>query len=117
MPRRTIYFYHPTENFMIQSTLLRALGISVGVVLMGLALAGCEPGQPKAANAPPPPPQITVAKPTKRLLADHDEYVGRFVAVDAIEVRARVSGYLDAIHFKDGQLVKKDDLLFTIDRR
>jgi len=58
-----------------------------------------------------------VAKPTKRLLADHDEYVGRFVAVDAIEVRARVSGYLDAIHFKDGQLVKKGDLLFTIDRR
>ena len=63
------------------------------------------------------PPKVTVAKPTKRLLADHDEYVGRFVAVDAIEVRARVSGYLDAIHFQDGQLVKKGDLLFTIDRR
>jgi len=102
---------------MIENTLLRALGLSVSVVLVGLALAGCEPGQPKAANAPPPPPQVTVAKPTKRLLADHDEYVGRFVAVDAIEVRARVSGYLDAIHFKDGQLVKKGDLLFTIDRR
>jgi RND family efflux transporter MFP subunit len=60
---------------------------------------------------------VTVAKPSKRLVADHDEYVGRFVAVDAIEVRARVSGYLDAIHFKDGQLVNKGDLLFTIDRR
>ena len=60
---------------------------------------------------------MTVAKPAKRLVADHDEYVGRFVAVDAIEMRARVSGYLDAIHFKDGQLVKKGDLLFTIDRR
>ena len=60
---------------------------------------------------------MTVAKPTKRLVAEQDEYVGRFVAVDAIEVRARVSGYLDAIHFKDGQLVKKGDLLFTIDRR
>ena len=63
------------------------------------------------------PPKVTVAKPAKRLVADQDEYVGRFVAVDAIEVRARVSGYLDAIHFKDGQLVKKGDLLFTIDRR
>ena len=89
---------------------------AVSLFLM-LGLAGCEPGQPRAAAAPPPPPKVTVAKPTKRLVADHDEYVGRFVAVDAVEVRARVSGYLDAIHFKDGQLVKKDDLLFTIDRR
>jgi len=102
---------------MIENSLLKALGVGASVVLAGLALAGCEPGQPKAASAPPPPPQVTVAKPTKRLLADHDEYVGRFVAVDAIEVRARVSGYLDTIHFKDGQLVKKGDLLFTIDRR
>jgi RND family efflux transporter MFP subunit len=60
---------------------------------------------------------VTVAKPSTRLIADHDEYVGRFVAVDAIEVRARVSGYLEAIHFKDGQLVAAGDLLFTIDRR
>jgi RND family efflux transporter MFP subunit len=102
---------------MLQLPSLKVLGVSAGVVLLGLALAGCEPGQPKAASAPPAPPQVTVAKPSKRLIADHDEFVGRFVAVDAIEVRARVSGYLDAIHFKDGQLVKKGDLLFTIDRR
>jgi RND family efflux transporter MFP subunit len=51
------------------------------------------------------------------MIADEDEYVGRFVAVDSVEVRARVSGYLDAIHFQDGQLVKRGDLLFTIDRR
>jgi RND family efflux transporter MFP subunit len=85
------------------------------LALLALGLAGCEPAQPLA--APPPAPTVTVAKPTKRLVADQDEYVGRFVAVDAIEIRARVSGYLDAIHFKDGQLVKKGDLLFTIDRR
>jgi RND family efflux transporter MFP subunit len=60
---------------------------------------------------------VTVAKPVMRVVADQDEYVGRFVAVDAVEVRARVSGYLEAIHFKDGQLVKNGDLLFTIDRR
>ena len=100
---------------MRKRTSLRAL--SVSAMLLTLGLAGCEPSQPRAQNAPAPPPKVTVAKPTKRLLADHDEYVGRFVAVDAIEVRARVSGYLDAIHFKDGQLVKKGDLLFTIDRR
>jgi RND family efflux transporter MFP subunit len=82
-----------------------------------LGLAGCEPNASRAVSAPPPPPMVTVAKPSKRLIAEQDEYVGRFVAVDAIEVRARVSGYLDAIHFKDGQLVEKGDLLFTIDRR
>jgi RND family efflux transporter MFP subunit len=51
------------------------------------------------------------------MIADQDEYVGRFVAVESVEVRARVSGYLDAIHFRDGQIVKQGDLLFTIDRR
>jgi len=80
-------------------------------------LAGCEPAQPRAAAGPPASPQVTVAKPTRRLIADYDEYVGRFVPVDSVEVRARVSGYLDAVHFQDGQIVKTGDPLFTIDRR
>jgi RND family efflux transporter MFP subunit len=94
---------------------LKASSIPVMLALLALGLAGCEPAQPRAAL--PAAPAVTVAKPTKRLVAEQDEYVGRFVAVDAIEIRARVSGYLDTIHFKDGQLVKKGDLLFTIDRR
>jgi RND family efflux transporter MFP subunit len=80
-------------------------------------LAGCEQSETKAQGAPPPPPAVTVAKPTKKVVAEYDEYVGRFVAVDAVEVRARVSGYLDKVHFQDGQIVKQGDLLFTIDRR
>jgi RND family efflux transporter MFP subunit len=60
---------------------------------------------------------VTVATPAKRTLFDYDEYVGRFVAIDSVEVRARVSGYLESVHFKDGQMVKKGDLLFTIDKR
>jgi RND family efflux transporter MFP subunit len=52
-----------------------------------------------------------------RSIVDQDEYVGRFVAVDHVEVRARVSGYLEKVHFEDGQLVKEGDLLFTIDKR
>ena len=102
---------------MPTSKLLTTFGVPAALLVLMTALAGCEPIQPRAAAAPPPPPQVTVAKPAKRLVADRDEYVGRFVAVDAIEVRARVSGYLDAVHFTDGQLVKKGDLLFTIDRR
>jgi RND family efflux transporter MFP subunit len=99
------------------SKLLGTLRVPAVLLVLLTGLAACEPGQPRAQGAPPPPPQVTVAKPAKRLVADRDEYVGRFVAVDAIEMRARVSGYLDAVHFQDGQLVKKGDLLFTIDRR
>ena len=87
-------------------------------LLPALALAaGCGQSQTQAQNAAPPPPQVTVSKPVKKLVAEHDEYVGRFIAFDYVEVRARVSGYLQTIHFTDGQLVKKDDPLFTIDPR
>ncbi len=81
-----------------------------------LLLAACSEA-PKKAAAPPPPPQVTVVKPVMRTVVDHDEYVGRFVAVASVEIRARVSGYLDKVHFTDGQIVKEGDLLFTIDRR
>jgi RND family efflux transporter MFP subunit len=80
-----------------------------------MALAGCGEAQKPAAA--PPPPAVTVATPSKRMVTDHDEYVGRFVAVDAVEIRARVSGYLDKVHFIDGQIVKQGDALFTIDPR
>src|SRR5207237_4952735 len=77
------------------------------------ALAACGQAPQQAA---PPPPAVTIAKPTKQTVTDYDEYVGRFVAVDMVEARARVSGYLDKIHFQDGELVKQGDLLFTVDR-
>jgi RND family efflux transporter MFP subunit len=81
-------------------------------------LAACGDGQPAAqTNVTPPAPKVTVAKPVQKFVSDHDEYVGRFVALDYVEVRARVSGYLDSIRFTDGQLVKAGDPLFTIDRR
>src|ERR1700719_2857759 len=86
------------------------------MIALAPALAACGQAQSQAA-APPAPPAVTVAKPVCKMLADQDEYVGRFVAVESVEVRARVSGYLDAIHFRDGQIVKKGELLFTIDRR
>jgi RND family efflux transporter MFP subunit len=79
-----------------------------------LVLAGCGEAPKQAA---PPPPTVTVAKPVQRTVVDQDEYVGRFVAVDNVEVRARVSGYLEQIHFQDGQIVKQGDLLFSIDKR
>src|SRR5262245_12451288 len=85
------------------------------VSLAALMLAGCSESQQQQAS--PTPPAVTVANPVKRVVIDEDEYVGRFVAVDSVEVRARVSGYLDRVDFTDGQIVKQGDLLFTIDKR
>jgi multidrug efflux system membrane fusion protein len=83
-----------------------------------LTLAGCSEGPPpQRQGGAPPPPAVTVANPVKRSVVDQDEYVGRFVAVDNVEIRARVSGYLDRIDFTDGQTVKRGDLLFTVDKR
>lgn len=60
---------------------------------------------------------MTVSRPISREVIEWDEYTGRFEAVEAVDVRARVSGYLVEVHFRDGQLVRKGDLLFTIDAR
>lgn len=72
---------------------------------------------PATAAAALPPPEVTVSTPLYREITEWDEYTGQFAAVDFVEVRARVSGYLESIHFKDGQKVEKGDLLFVIDRR
>ncbi|MEP9354756.1 efflux RND transporter periplasmic adaptor subunit [Xanthobacter sp. KR7-65] len=88
----------------------------VACAALALSLAGC--GQPSAQQqAAPPPPTVTVATPQTRSVTEQEEYVGRFVAIDEVNVRARVSGYLDKIGFADGQIVKEGDILFTIDQR
>jgi RND family efflux transporter MFP subunit len=78
-----------------------------------LALSACGPSDPP----PPKPPSVTVAKPIRKTVTDWDEFTGRFEATDQVDVRARVSGYLQTIAFKDGSMVKKGDLLFIIDPR
>ncbi len=67
-----------------------------------------------------PAPQafpVTVAPPLAKRVTQWDEFSGRFEAVESVEVRPRVSGFIDQVHFKDGQMVKATDLLFTIDKR
>lgn len=68
-----------------------------------------------AQNAPPPP--VSVAKPIVKEVVEYDDFIGRFEAVDKVDIRARVSGYVDKVHFTDGAIVKAGDLLFTIDQR
>ena len=72
---------------------------------------------PAAAASPAAPLPVTVAKPLVKQITEWDEFTGQFAAVDEVEIRARVSGYLESIHFTDGQLVKQGDLLFVIDPR
>jgi len=83
------------------------------VGMLGVA-AGCEK---EAARAQPPPPKVSVAHPTVIELVDFDQYNGWLDAVDSVEVRARVKGHIQKIHFTDGQIVKKGDPLFDLDPR
>jgi membrane fusion protein, multidrug efflux system len=85
------------------------LSIAWGLVLSAFVVA---PGQ---AQVPEPP--VTVAKPVAKRITQWDEFSGRFEAIESVDVRARVSGFIQKVHFKDGQMVKEGDLLFTIDKR
>jgi membrane fusion protein, multidrug efflux system len=85
------------------------------LALAAQMLIACD-GKPTAGSSPPPP-AVTVARPLQKTVAEWDEYTGRFTAVETVEVRARVSGFIDSVHFKEGQLVKQRDLLFVIDPR
>ena len=104
----------PTQIISSFSLMHRAKRVALPL-LLATFVASCGQGQQQGGG--PPPPAVTVAKPTKRTVFDYDEYVGRFAAINSVEVRARVSGYLDKLHFKDGELVKQGDLLFTVDKR
>jgi RND family efflux transporter MFP subunit len=74
-------------------------------------------GSSTARSEEQPPPEVTVSQPVTKNITEWDEYTGRFDAVEAVEVQARVSGYLDKVNFTDGQEVKAGDLLFEIDPR
>ena len=82
--------------------------------MASLVLAACSGGQEAAA---PPPPPVTVSQPLVSEVRDWDDYVGRFEAIQNVEVRPRVTGYLQRVHFTDGDFVRAGAPLFTIDAR
>jgi RND family efflux transporter MFP subunit len=89
------------------------IGASVAVLLVGAGLESCTKAQ--AEGPAPAPPTVTVATPLVRDESPWSEQSGRFVAAQMVDVRPRISGYLSAVHFKDGEFVHKGQLLFTID--
>jgi multidrug efflux system membrane fusion protein len=84
------------------------------LILIANVLVGCDS---KPTSSAPPPPTVTVAHPLQKSITEWDEYTGRFTPLETVEIRARVSGFIDSVHFQEGQIVKKDDLLFVIDQR
>jgi len=89
------------------------------VALPVVAIAAIAPRfiDTQPAAAAPTPPTVTVARPLVREVREWDDYVGRFSPSRTVEIRPRVSGEVTAIHFKDGEIVKQGQLLFTIDQR
>src|SRR5690348_13866911 len=86
------------------------VALLVAPLAFSVVLAGCE--KTSAQQGPPPPMQVTVANVAERDVTEWDEFTGRLQAVDSVEVRPRVSGYVSAVRFSEGAIVRKGDLLF-----
>ena len=103
----------PSELFNQTAGVRRFAGIAPLIVLT-VVLAGCDQNPPQAAAAAP---AVTVAQPVKRTVTDWDEFTGRFDAIEEVQVRARVGGFVTNVEFKDGDMVHAGDLLYLIDSR
>jgi RND family efflux transporter MFP subunit len=97
--------------------LKKVLRFALPVVAIGILAAFLANRGGNAAPPPPPPPTVTVAPVDQRELVEWDEFTGRTEPVESVEIRPRVSGYIQEVRFQSGQLVKKGDVLFTIDPR
>ena len=92
--------------------------LAASTVIAGAAYVWSERVSPPAVAAiPTPPPAVVVAAPEYRAVAEWDTYAARFAATDVVEVSSRVSGHLMQVHFMDGEIVQKGQLLFTVDPR
>src|SRR4029453_1632456 len=96
---------------------VRSETFSLLAITSCLLTVGCSKEQQPATAASIPPPEVSVAAPVEREVTDFDEYTGRIAAVEEVEVRARVRGYLMKINFTEGAEVKQGDVLFEIDPR
>ncbi|WP_332653843.1 efflux RND transporter periplasmic adaptor subunit [Brevundimonas sp.] len=93
---------------------MRTVKIVAASALMAAALYGCSS---KSEAQAPPAPSVTVATPLVQAVQDWDEFTGRFEATQSVEVRARVGGYISGVHFRDGDYVRRGQLLFSLDPR
>src|SRR5438128_870258 len=107
---------NPERLAQIQNFNLYSLrGLAPLMVLLAVTLSGCGDKPPAQAAAAPRP--VTLEQPTKRTVTDWDEFTGRFEAVEEVQVRARVGGFVTSVEFRDGAIVHTGDLLYVIDSR
>ena len=104
------------DGFKRMSRTRRAALIVIPLALVAAAGTKLVDSSPAVAAAPPPP-AVTVAAPLVREVSEWDDYVGRFAPSRSVEIRPRVAGEVTGIHFRDGEIVRKGQLLFTIDPR
>jgi len=104
----------PRPNLKFDNS-FKLLGAAALASVSLLVLAACGQAAADAAASAPPPPAVTVSKPTAEAVPEFSEHAGRFVAVKEIEVRPRISGFLQDVHFREGDTVEKGQLLFVID--
>src|SRR6202158_447523 len=97
------------------ASFLKLLVLTMVVALVGFSTGCSSSAQPK--GAPQQPPEVSVAEVICKQIGDADEFTGRLEAVHAVEVRPRVSGYLQRVQFKEGEIVREGNLLFQIDPR
>ncbi len=94
---------------------------TLGVVALAVALSACDGGKEgdkaKQAAAAPPPPAVVVTEVVQKTVPIYGEFVAQTDAKETVEIRARVQAFLEAQHFTEGTIVKKDQLLFTLDKR
>ncbi|MDR3101011.1 MAG: efflux RND transporter periplasmic adaptor subunit [Paraburkholderia sp.] len=102
----------PVKKHVTKAAALAAIPLTASLAAL-LFLAGCHSHE----QAPPAPPSVAVSHPLSQNVNDVDVYAGRFEAIDTVDVRPRVSGYLEKVAFRDGAIVHKGDLLFVIDPR
>ena len=97
--------------------LISLLVLALAAIAYRYMVAPQATQQAAVQGGPPPAPSVTVAKPLVETLREWSDFTGQFEAEDSVEIRARVSGYLESVNFSDGQLVEKGDLLFVIEPR
>ena len=102
---------HLWEEVLVYRT-LKTVSMALAVSALLVACARNE-----AAETPPPPPAVAAAKVVSKPVTEFDEFTGRFEAVERVEIRPRVSGYITAVQFQQGHEVRKGDILYVIDPR
>src|SRR5258705_13501780 len=111
MQLETIKRWNRSNEIAVMSPLV----LTLALVTFASLNAGCSSSA--KSNAAPAPAEVSVAEVICKQIGDSDEFTGRLEPVNSVEVRPRVSGYLQSVHFKEGAIVRQGDLLFQIDPR